>query len=110
MTDLDESSFTRLADDTLGRLFEGLEEAVGDRADVELQDGILTVDFEERGRFVVNKHQPNRQIWLASPVSGAAHFAWTGGDWVSTRSGAVLSEVLGADLSQLAGTPIDLST
>jgi frataxin len=109
MTDLDESAFTRLADETLGRLFERLEEAVGDYADVELQDGILTVDFESGGRFVVNKHQPNRQIWLASPVSGAAHFAWDGSGWVSTRGGAALLGVLAADVTKIAEKEVVLA-
>ena len=108
MTDLDESSFTRLADETLGRLFERLEDAVGELADVELQDSILTVDFEDGGCFVVNKHQPNRQLWLASPVSGAAHFGWDGAGWVSTRGGATLLDVLAADVSKLAGESVAL--
>lgn len=109
MTELDESSFASLADIMLGRLFDQLEEAVGDEADVEFQDGILTIDFEQGGRIVINKHQPNRQIWLASPVSGAAHFAWDGGQWVSTRGGAALLDILATDISKLAGTPVDLS-
>lgn len=108
MTDLDESTFSRLADETLGRLFEQLEEAIGDCADVELRDGILTVDFESGARFVVNKHQPNRQIWLASPVSGAAHFAWHGGGWFSTRGGAALLDVLATDLTKLAEKKVAL--
>ena len=109
MTDLDEGRFTRLADETLGRLFDQLEEAVGDHADVELQEGILTVDFESGGRFVANKHLPNRQIWLASPVSGAAHFRWNGNEWISTRGGARLLDVLSADISKLADVSVDLS-
>lgn len=109
MTELDESSFISLADSLLGRLFDQLEDAIGDDADVEFQDGILTIDFQQGGRFVINKHQPNRQIWLASPVSGAAHFAWEGGRWVSTRGGAELLGILAADISKLAGTAVDLS-
>jgi frataxin len=109
MTELDEGQFARLADDALGRLFEQLEEAVGDNADVELQEGILTVDFDNGGHFVLNKHQPNRQIWLASSVSGAAHFRWDGNEWISTRDGARLRDVLSADISKLADVVVDLS-
>lgn len=108
MTGPDETDFTRVADETIGRLFERLEEAVGDVADVELQEGILTVDFEGGGQLVLNKHQPNRQIWLASPVSGAAHFAWNGDRWLSTRGGEALFDVLAADVSALAGAPVTL--
>lgn len=109
MTGPDETEFTRLADETIGRLFERLEEAVGDVADVDLQEGILTVDVEAGGQLVLNKHQPNRQIWLASPVSGAAHFAWDGDRWVSTRGGGeALLDVLAADLTRLTGKPVTL--
>jgi len=109
MSVLDDAGFAALADEALGRLFEQLEDKVGDQADVEFQEGILTVDFERDGRFVINKHQPNRQIWLASPVSGAAHFRWDGSGWASTRGGARLLDVLSADISKLAGVPVDLA-
>jgi len=108
MTDIDESGFIRRADETLGRLFERLEDALGDRVDVELQEGILTIDFDDGSRFVVNKHLPNRQIWLSSPLSGAAHFAWDGTRWAATRDGAPLLAVLEDDLSKLAGEPVAL--
>lgn len=109
MTGLDDASFAALADEALGRLFEQLEDMVGDQADVEFQEGILTVDFERGGRFVINKHQPNRQIWLASPVSGAAHFRWDGSGWASTRGGARLPDVLSADISRLAEVSVNLA-
>jgi len=109
MSVLDEAGFARLAEDTVGRLFERLEEAVGDIADVDLQEGILTVDFDDAGRLVLNKHQPNRQIWLASSVSGAAHYDWDGERWISSRGGKPLLEQLAADLSALAGEPVTLA-
>ncbi|MFO1155686.1 MAG: iron donor protein CyaY [Rhodospirillales bacterium] len=106
---LDDAAFVRLADETITRLFEQLEDAVGDVADVDLQEGILTIDFEDQGRLGLNKHQPNRQIWLASPASGAAHFAWNGSRWVSTRGGGeALLDVLRADLAKLSGEQIAL--
>lgn len=108
MTGPDETDFTRLADEIIGRLFDRLEEAVGDRADVDLQGGILTIDFARGSQMILNKHQPNRQIWLASPVSGAAHFAWDGSRWVSTRSGGALLDVLTADIAQLTGVQVAL--
>ncbi len=105
---LDETGFAKLADQTIGRLFEQLEAAVGDDADVDLQEGILTVDFEDAGRLVLNKHQPNRQIWLASSVSGAAHYEWDGTRWISTRGGEPLLDRLAADASALAGATVSL--
>ena len=75
-TSMDDSSFTKLASETLASLTHNIEDVLGDRADIDLQDGILTIDLDEGGRYVVNKHLPNRQIWLSSPLSGAAHFAY----------------------------------
>lgn len=108
MSALDDASFAKIADGTIARLFEELEEAVGDVADVDLQEGILTVEFEDAGRLVLNKHQPNRQIWLASSVSGAAHYDWDGERWISSRGGKPLLDQLTADLSALAGAPVAL--
>jgi frataxin len=57
---------------------------------------------------VINKHTPNRQIWLSSPISGAAHFALdpASGQWRSTRGTAVLHDLLASELAPLAETPL----
>lgn len=97
---MDATAFHAAADETLTRLMDILDEAIGDRADVDLQDGILTIDLDDGGQYVLNKHEPNRQIWLSSPKSGAGHFAFdeTNATWVGTRDGRDLLGVLGAEL------------
>lgn len=96
---LDEPRFATLADATLGRIADAVEDAIGDTADVELQHGILTISLTGGRQYVINKHAPNRQIWLSSPVSGAVHFDWRDGDWISTRDPAVeLIAVLAGEL------------
>jgi frataxin len=94
---LDESRFNALADKTLEGLTDAIDDALGDRIEVELDHGVLNITLEDSGQYVINKHGPMRQIWLSSPVSGAAHFAWTGTDWRSTRNEAVelVSTVVG---------------
>ncbi len=106
---MDESSFENLADQTLGRLETQLADQLAD-ADVELRGGILTIELEDGRQYVVNKHAPNRQIWLSSPVSGAAHFAHdpATGAWRSTRDSSLLHERLAAELSAVSGTTIKL--
>ena len=109
MSPMDESRFAALADETLARLMEKLEDALGDRADIDLQDGILTIELERGGRYVINKHAPNRQIWLSSPVSGATHFAYDEErGWLDTRGTATLGATLERELAAAAGGSIDL--
>lgn len=105
---MDERAFEGLASATLGRLAERIEDAIGDDADVELSGGILTIDLDAGGQFVVNKHAPNRQIWLSSPVSGASHYGWSGEAWMSTRGPERLEAVLAAELARLTGATLDL--
>jgi frataxin len=96
---LDEGRFASLADSTLDRLMEGVEAGSGD-VEVELDGGILTIELESGGQYVLNKHAPMRQLWLSSPVSGAWHFAYdeAAGYWRSTRGSETLGEILGREL------------
>ena len=70
---MDDSTFESLADRTLARLQTQIEDAL-DNVDVDLRGGILTLELEDGRQYVINKHMPNHQIWLSSPISGAAHF------------------------------------
>ena len=95
---MDETSFEHAAATALGDLMTRVE-AARDDADVELVGGILTIDLEEEGTYVINLHRPNRQIWLSSPMSGAWHFARdAAGRWVSTRGSERLDQLLQAEL------------
>lgn len=107
---LDEIAFERLAVATLNRLATALEDGLADHVEVEFQGGILTVELEDGGQYVINKHGPNRQIWLSSPKSGAWHFAWdeSGLAWVSTRAPATLDGLLSQELAAATGATVKL--
>lgn len=106
---MDERAFETLAAATLERLAERLEEALADDLDVELRGGILTLELEDGRQFIVNKHGPNREIWLSSPVSGAHHFARSPEAWRSTRGPETLEGCLTADLERALGRPLALA-
>ena len=106
---MDDSTFESLADRTLARLQTQIEDAL-DSVDVDLRGGILTLELEDGRQYVINKHTPNRQIWLSSPVSGAAHFVHDpqAGVWRSTRGDAQLHRLLAGELAAVTGEEIEL--
>ncbi|MBM3567536.1 MAG: iron donor protein CyaY [Alphaproteobacteria bacterium] len=90
---LEESRFVRLASGFIDRAAEAIEDAAADRAEVDLQGGILTVAIEGVGQYVLNRHGPMRQLWLSSPRSGASHYDYdqASGRWRDSRGGPDLA-------------------
>ena len=107
---LSDSEFDRIASEALEEISLAIETRLDDRVEVELQEGVLTIDMEDGGRYHINKHGPNRQIWLSSPRSGAWHFACAaaGEPWLSTRDGTELGELLRQEIGAATGVFIEL--
>jgi frataxin len=98
---VEESEFIPLAEQTLERFLSVIEDIEPDDVDADLQDGVLTIEFDDGRTFIVNRHVPLRQIWLSSPISGAGHFDYRDGSWIATRDGRNLAAVLQDELSKL---------
>jgi len=102
------SEFETRADEILEYLMETLESALGDQLDVDLEQGILSIELDSGAQYVINKHAPNRQIWLSSPVSGASHFEYSADSgWVGTRDTRGLTELLARELSAATGRSVN---
>jgi CyaY protein len=96
---MDESAFIAAADTTLGTIGLALDAAIEtSNADLDwdLKDGVLTIECDDASRIIVNRHVPNREIWVAAK-SGGFHFRADGGRWRDARGG----EELGAALTRL---------
>lgn len=107
---ISESRFNAIADEFLEELADRVDEELGDALDVEMQEGIVTI-AGEGGQYVINKHLPNRQIWLSSPVSGAWHFDYdeVGAEWVSTRGANItLTGLMSRELAAATGSDFSL--
>ncbi len=102
---IDESKFNGLAEATLNHLFDVIDDKLGDLLEVDMENGMLTIASETGGQYIINRHGPNRQIWLSSPLSGASHYDFddTGQAWVDSRSGERLLPKLADELSRLTG-------
>ena len=92
-----DTEFHRTADSFLANLLEACDEHLPDGSHADLNGGVLTIDTPT-GQYILNKHAPNRQIWLSSPRSGAWHFDARDGVWVATRGDQVLHAILQQEL------------
>ena len=107
---MDESAFLAAADATLERIGLALDAAL-ETSDAELDwslnDGVLTIECDDESRIIVNRHLPNREIWVAAK-SGGFHFRADGGLWRDTRSGTELASALAAIVAAQAGLVLAL--
>lgn len=108
---MDANEFENLAEETLEHLFDAIDDAIGDDVDVDFDNAVLTLELEDGRQYIINKNAAAKEIWVSSPLSGAAHYAYNleAGNWVSTRDGAVLCDVLAGELSAISGQSLDLS-
>jgi CyaY protein len=93
---MDESAFIVAADATLDKIGLALDAALetsGADLDWELRDGVLTIECEDGSRLIVNRHVPNREIWVAAK-SGGFHFRAVNAQWRDTRGNEELAAAL----------------
>jgi len=101
-----ESEFIALTDRVLNLVGEALDESDGD-LDWQLNDGILEIDCGAGGKIIVNRHVPNRELWLATR-GGGYHYRPTAEGWSDTRGAGDLRFALGKALAAQSGGAIDL--
>jgi len=105
-----DTEFIASADATLATIGQALDDALA-QSDVDLDwslnDGILEIECEDGSKLIVNRHVPNRELWVAAR-SGGFHFRPQGGAWRDTRSGTELAVALTDLLAAQAGLDVDL--
>ena len=104
MTD---AEFMQHAEDALA----DIEDAVdASGLDIELgrAGNVLTLEFADGARVVINSQAPMKQLWVAAR-SGAHHYEWRDG-WRDTRDGSELFAALSRIVSALGGSAIVISS
>ena len=96
---MDEKEFGRRGAEALRKLDDALRDVDGVESD--LAGDILTLEFADGAKFVVNSHSAAQQIWLSANLQ-AWHFGWQepSRSWRDTRSGAELFAELGRLVSE----------
>jgi frataxin len=80
----------------------------------------MTITMANKGTYVINKQPPNKQIWLSSPLSGPKRYdlcvlgesqgdkgGTAKGEWIYTRDGSSLSELIMRELEVDVGLPLE---
>jgi CyaY protein len=100
----DESEFTALTERVLAAIGGALDAADGE-IDWAENDGVLTIECADGSRIIVNRHLPNRELWIAAR-SGGFHFHAVGGEWRDTKSGEELAAALARLLHAQGGIAV----
>jgi CyaY protein len=69
---MNESEFNQLAEQTMMDIEQAIEES-GAEIDYDTISDILTLEFENGSRIIINKQTPVSQLWVAAK-SGGFHF------------------------------------
>ena len=98
---MEPEEFTRLADQCLERIAKWLEDFDPDELDLETTDGVVTLEFADGTRFVVNRQAGSHQMWYAAGAR-AWHYDWnaTEGTWQDDRDGHDLLGNVGQTVSE----------
>jgi len=104
MTD---SEYLALAEAALEAIEQAVE-ASGASIDTERSGNVLTLEFDDGGKIIVNLQAPMHEVWVAAKAGGF-HFKYLDGAWRDTRSQTELFAALSDYASRQAGEPVLLS-
>lgn len=106
---MERSKFLHLADLCLERAASAFEEFDPDELDFRLSDGVLTLEFGDGTRFVLNRQTAADQMWLAAGAR-AWHYDWDPASeaWRNDRDGHDLLERLAGVVGEKLGRPVSL--
>src|SRR4051794_25078658 len=101
---MDADLYDKIADAELHHLENALSEIDPDELDVELSQGVLTLEFSDGEKVIVNSHRAAGEIWVAA-FRTAWHFGprQEDGKWTWRTSEAELRTTLRDVLSKKLG-------
>jgi CyaY protein len=101
MTD---SEFLELADALYQKIEDNIEVSGAD-IDYDQNGSLLTLEFENRSKLIINRQQPLHQVWLATLENGH-HYDYKDGKWIDDRSGDEFLSFLSAAITKQSGLKI----
>lgn len=104
---MNESEYDKRATDTLLRIEQAVEESGAD-IDFEATGGILTLEFANGSKIIINKQGAAQQLWVAAK-SGGFHYSFADGRWVNDQSGVELMSELARLIREQSGENVSFS-
>ena len=105
---MNESEFNQRVDDTLTQIEEAIDVS-GAEIDYELSGGILTLEFEDGSKVIVNRQAAVGQLWVAAK-SGGYHLNFKAASgWVTDKGGEGLESLLNRVCSEQSQEIISLT-
>lgn len=101
MTD---SEFLELADTLYQKIEDNIEDSGAD-IDSDQNGALLTLEFENRTKLIINRQQPLHQVWLATLENGH-HYDFKDGLWIDDRSGVEFLSFLSAAITKQSGEKV----
>ena len=89
------------------RIEQAIEESGAD-IDFENAGGILTLEFANGTKIIINKQGAARQIWVAAK-SGGFHYGFVDGQWINDQGGGELMSELSRLVREQSGEDVTLS-
>ncbi len=104
---IDDATFRRLSDACIARVQGWVEGFDPDELDFASADGVLTLEFADRARFVLNRQAGSRQMWFAAGAR-AWHYDWdaTGAVWRDDSDGHELLGNVARAVSEKLGRAV----
>jgi CyaY protein len=106
---MDPELYDKIADAELHHLEKALGDVDPDELDVDLSQGVLTLEFADGDKVVVNSHRAAGEIWMAA-FRRAWHFGprQESGRWVWRTADAELRHTLADVLQKKLGHAVEV--
>jgi len=107
---ISEAEYETRAAPELKQLLDAIDAIETDELEAELESDILTLEFSDDTRYVINSHRAARQIWMAAERS-AWHFDWEPARqaWIASKTGDELWQALATVIGKKLGQPVELN-
>jgi CyaY protein len=109
LSSLSEEQYESLAFPELLALVHALDALDAPDVEAELASDILSVEFSDGTKYVVNSHRAARQIWMAAERN-AWHFDWVPEkrQWIAEKSGDELWSTISRVIGKRLGATVTL--